>query len=375
MRKASSSYIVFAVMIVFTMLLSSCAAKVKTVEVEKVVQQTVQVEKVVQQTVQVEKVVQQTVQILVTPTSVPATATAVPVAYGTADNPIIMALAPSATSQELQTGGQAIADELAKITGYTIKISVPTNYAALIEAMGSGNAQIGWLPPLAYMLAKYKGYADVGLVVLRSGSDHYGFQYVTNAARKNADGTPMFTSYYDATTGKSTADAATALKQFDGKKPCWTDPLSASGYVLPSGLLAKDGVKVKAGAWVQGHPTVITSVYLSSNGEICDFGATYVDARTAVTKSFPDVNDKVQIIYISDPIIPNDNVSFAANLAPDIRQKLIDGLVQIASTEAGLALLKNGGYDIGGLKPVDDTFYDDFRAYLDAAGYDVTNFK
>ena len=259
----------------------------------------------------------------------------------------------------------------AKMTGYTIKMSVPTNYAALVEAMGSGNAHIGWLPPLAYMLAKYKGYADVGLVVLRADSDHYGFQYVANAARMNADGTPMFTSYFDPATGKSTADAATALKQFDGKKPCWTDPLSASGYVLPAGLLAKEAVKVKAGAWVQGHPTVIKSVYLSPNGEICDFGATYIDARTAVVKDFPDVNDKVQVIYVSDPIIPNDNVSFARNLPADVREKITAALLELAGTEDGRALLKNGGYDIGGLKAVDDTFYDDFRVYLEAAGYDV----
>jgi len=383
MRKTSSSYIVFAVMIVLTMLLSACQTKevVKTVEVEKVVQQTVEVEKVVQQTVEVEKVVEKTVQVQVekvvevTPTAVPPTATSEPVQIGNDANPIIMALAPSATSQELQTGGQAIADKLAELTGYVIKISVPTNYAALVEAMGSGNAHIGWLPPLAYMLAKYKGYADVGLAVLRSGSDHYGFQYVANTARVDADGKPMFTSYYDAATGKSTADAATALAQFSGKKPCWTDPLSASGYVLPSGLLASSSVKVKSGAWVQGHPTVITSVYLSPNGEICDFGATYVDARTAVTKNFPDVNDKVQIIYISDPIIPNDNVSFAANVPAEVRQKITDALIEISSTEEGRTLLKNGGYDIGGLAKVDDTFYDEFRAYLDAAGYDVTNFK
>jgi phosphonate transport system substrate-binding protein len=383
MRKTSSSYIVFAVMIVLTMLLSACQTKevVKTVEVEKVVQQTVEVEKVVQQTVEVEKVVEKTVQVQVekivevTPTAVPPTATSEPIVIGTDANPIIMALAPSATSQELQTGGQAIADKLAELTGYVIKISVPTNYAALVEAMGSGNAHIGWLPPLAYMLAKYKGYADVGLVVLRSGSDHYGFQYVANTARVDADGKPMFTSYYDAATGKSTADAATALAQFAGKKPCWTDPLSASGYVLPSGLLASSAVKVKSGAWVQGHPTVITSVYLSPNGEICDFGATYVDARTAVTKNFPDVNDKVQIIYISDPIIPNDNVSFASNVPAEVRQKITDALIEISSTEEGRTLLKNGGYDIGGLTKVDDTFYDEFRAYLDAAGYDVTNFK
>ena len=309
------------------------------------------------------------------PTEAP-TATEPPApTLGTADNPLIMALAPSATSQELQTGGEAIAAKLSEITGYTIKVTVPTNYAAMVEAMGAGNAHIGWLPPLAYMLAKEKGYADVGLVVLRSDSDHYGFQYVANAARKNQDGTPMFTSYVDPATGKSTADAATALKQFDGKKPCYTDPLSASGYVLPSGLLAKEGVKTRAGAWVQGHPTVIKSVYLSPNGEICDFGATFIDARTGVVKDFPDVNDKVQVLYVSDPIIPNDNVSFASNVPDDVREKISKALLDLAGTEEGRTLLKNGGYDIGGLKAVDDTFYDDFRVYLEAAGYDVTSFK
>ena len=370
MHKNRLVSLLVAVILITSILLTACAPVTVTVPVE--------VTKEVQ--VQVTKEVQVTQQVMVEVTSTPVpteapTAAPTPKPIGTADNPIIMALAPSATSQELQAGGQAIADALAKATGYTIKISTPTNYAALVEAMGSGNAHIGWLPPLAYVLAKYKGYADVGLATLRANSDHYGFQYVVHSDRKNADGTPMFTSYYDAATGKSTADAKTALAQLAGKKPCWTDPLSASGYVLPYGVLGKEGIKVKAGAWVQGHPTVINSVYLSPNGEICDFGATYIDARTAVVKAFPDVNDKVIVIYVSDPIIPNDNVSFAVNVPADVRAKLTQALLDMASNEAGLALLKNGGYDIGGLKAVDDTFYDDFRVYLQAAGYDYTSYK
>ncbi len=313
----------------------------------------------------------------VPPTEVPPTPEPTAVPLGSADMPIVMALAPSATSQELQAGGEAIAAKLSEMTGYTIKVTVPTNYAAIVEAMGSGNAHIGWLPPLAYMLAKSKGYADVGLVVLRSDSDHYGFQYVANVNRKNADGTPMFTSYFDPATGKNKdgVDAATALAQLAGKKPCYTDPLSASGYVLPAGVLAKAGVKTKAGAWVQGHGTVINSIYLSPNGEICDFGATFIDARTSVVKTFPDVNDKVEVLYVSDPIIPNDNVAFASSVPADVRQKIADALLQLAGTEEGRALLKNGGYDIGGLKAIDDTFYDEFRVYLEAAGYDVTSYK
>lgn len=356
-------FVLVTLVAMLSMVLSACGTPTP-----QIVEKTVEVQVV--KTVEVVKEVTQTPE----PTAAPEP-TAVPVQYGTAENPLIMALAPSATSQELQTGGQAIADKLSEMTGYKINISVPTNYAALIEAMGSGNAHIGWLPPLAYMLAKYKGYADVGLVVLRADSDHYGFQYVSNVNRKDKDGNPMFTSYYDPATGKSTADAATALKQLDGKKPCWTDPLSASGYVLPVGLLGSQGVKVKAGAWVQGHPTVIKSVYLSPNGEICDFGATYIDARTAVVKDFPDVNDVVQVLFVSDPIIPNDNVSYAATLPADVREKITAALVELAGTEEGRTLLKNGGYDIGGLRAVDDTFYDDFRVYLEAAGYDITSFK
>ena len=300
----------------------------------------------------------------VPPTEVPPTEVPAP-ELGTAENPLIMALAPSATTQELQTGGQAIADKLSELTGYTITVSVPTNYAAMIEAMGAGQAHIGWLAPFQYVVAHGKGYADVGLATIRNGSNHYGFQFVANAAAG-------FTSYYDAATAADTADAATALAQFADKKPCWTDPLSTSGYVLPSGLLKQYEIKTKTGAFVQGHPTVIKSVYLSPKGEICDFGATFIDARTNVVADFPDVNDKVQIIWVSDPFIPNDNVSYAANIPAEMREKLNQALLDLASTEEGITLLKNGGYSIQGLEVVDDTFYDDFRVYLEASGIDPT---
>ncbi len=339
-------YVLVTVLMLATMVLSACGTKAETPVVTE------------------EPVVV---------TEAPPEVTAIPV--GTADNPIIMALAPSATSQELQTGGQAIADKLAELTGYTITIMIPANYAATIEATGAGQAHLAFFPPLAYMKAKALGYADVGLAVLRNGSDHYGVQFTSNVARVNSDGTPMFTSYYDAATGKSTADAATALAQFAGKRPCLVDPLSASGYVIPMGVLGSVGVKVKTAVLTQGHPQVISALYFSPNGELCDFGATYIDARSGIAKNYPDVNEKVQIIYVTDAIIPNDNISFAATLDPEVRQKLTEAFVAIAATEDGRALLKSGGYDIGDLKIVDDTFYDEFRAYLDAAGYDPTSYK
>jgi phosphonate transport system substrate-binding protein len=230
-----------------------------------------------------------------------ATPTAIPL--GSPENPIIMAQAPSATTQELITGGELVAAKLSEMTGYTIQVVVPNSYAALVEAMGSGNAHIGWLPTFGYMLAKEKGYADVALVVIRSGSDHYGAQYIAHVDSG-------FTPYFDPAANANTAEAAVALAQFEGKKPCWTDPLSVSGYIIPLGFLNNLGIKTQAGAFVQGHPTVVTAVY--SKG-ICDFGATYIDARTnsAVNEAHPDVQEKVVVIWRTDPVIPNDNVSIA----------------------------------------------------------------
>ncbi len=314
--------------------------------------------------------------VVVPPTAVPPTAvppTAVPPpALGTADNPIILALAPSANTTELMAGGDAIAAKLSELTGYTIQVNVPTNYAALVEAMGSGNAHVGFLPTVPYIVAYEKGYATIGLITLRNGADHYAFEFLVNKARID-NGT--FTSYYDAATGANTADAATALAQFANKRPCYTDPLSSSGYLVPAGFLKSSGINTLAGAWVQGHPTVVKSIYLSPNGEICDFGTVYVDARTAIATDFPDVNDKVVVVWVSDAIIPNDTISIASSVPEDIKTNIVTAFEQIASTEDGLALLKNGGYSIGGLKVVDDSFFDQYRVYLESINFDINSYK
>lgn len=290
------------------------------------------------------------------------TATAEPKPLGTEDNPIIMALAPSATADQLTVGGDAIAKKLNELTGYSFKVIIPNSYTALIEAMASGNAHIGWMPTFAYLLAKQKGAAEVALVTVRNGADFYGAQFVANVDSG-------FTPYFDPATNENTADADTALKQFDGKRPCFTDPLSTSGYIIPGGLLSQYGVKYKTPAAVQGHPAVISALYV---GGICDFGASYIDARTSIQKTYPDVMDKIVIIWRTDNIIPNDNVSYSATMPADVAAKVTAGLLEMSATPDGQEILKNMGYEVQGLKEAKDSFYDPFRAALQASGIDIT---
>ena len=286
---------------------------------------------------------------------------------GSPELPITMAIAPSATTDELIASGNTIADLLSKETGLTIKAVIPTNYKAMIEAMCSGNAQVGWLPPFAYLVAhetvaKDKdgndvACADVAYITLRNGLDHYATQYIARAA----DG------YVPA---KDETDLA-ALTQFEGKKPCWTDQFSASGYVIPASLLAQLGVKARTAAFVQGHPTVVRAVYA---GGICDFGATFVDARTnsAVQADLPDVNEKVIVVYQTPNIIPNDTVGFAYDLPAELRDTIAAALDKVSKTEDGAAALRKL-YSIDGLQATDDTFFDEFRVLLAASGIDIAS--
>jgi phosphonate transport system substrate-binding protein len=298
----------------------------------------------------------------VPPTPVPPTPEPTEVPLGSAERPIIMAIAPSATTDELIASGDTIAALLAEETGLTIQAVVPTNYKAMIEAMCSGNAQVGWLPPFAYLVAHQtevegQACADVAFITLRNELDHYATQYVARAE----DG-------YTAATGPE--DKA-ALQQLADKKPCWTDPFSASGYVIPASLLAQEGVNIRTAAFVQGHPTVVRAVLA---GGICDFGATFVDARTnsAIVEEFPDINDRVIVVYQTDNIIPNDTVGFAFDVPEDLRATLTDALDAVSKTEDGAAAMR-ALYSIDGLRAVDDTFFDEFRVLLAASGIDVAS--
>ncbi|HEX2979505.1 MAG TPA: phosphate/phosphite/phosphonate ABC transporter substrate-binding protein [Anaerolineaceae bacterium] len=356
MKKARLSYLTFALLVMVSMLLASCQAAATTAPTEPVAAETEAVEPTTPPA-EPTAVVEPTAAPTEAPTAAPA------VEMGTEANPIVMAIAPSATTDELIANGDAIAKLLSDETGLVIKAVVPTNYKAMIEAMASGNAQIGWLAPFGYLVAHETMVtdaagaevpaADVAFISLRNGADHYATQFIGQASQFTA-GTDI-----------------SALQQFADKKPCWTDPFSASGYVIPASLLAQEGVKTKTAAFVQGHPTVVRAVYA---GGICDFGATYVDARTnsAIVEDMPDVNDKVIVVYQTEPIIPNDTISYAYDLPQELRDKITAGFEAIAATEEGAAAMK-GLYEIDGIKPVDDTFFDEFRVLLAASGIDIAS--
>ncbi len=306
------------------------------------------------------------------PTSVPtAVATFTPTAaapdavLGSAQNPLILALAPSARpTSDVINAGTVLTSLLEKSTGYKIIIVAPPSETELVKAFANGNAHIGVLSPFGYFMANNAGDADAAFIRQRDGAIFYGAQFIVQSDAG-------FTSYFDSIKNENTDAASVALAQFNNKKPCWTDKLSPSGYVVPLGFLSEAGVKTSEPAFVSGHPTVVRALYAQG---ICDFGATYIDARTypGLEGEFPDVMKKVVVVWRIPPIIPYETMVFAHGMNIDTRRALERAFVDAMSTPNGLSTMQLL-YGFDAMQIAQDGQYEEFRKAVKASGLNLSD--
>jgi len=282
---------------------------------------------------------------------------------GTDENPIVLSILPS-SGGEISDAARDVAAQLSHLTGLVIVPYAPASYAEVVKALGEGRIHIGFLAPFPYLLAHKKGYADAALVTTVFGRDLSAAQFIVNREMVT---NRTFTLYFDPATGANLADASTALKQFADKKPCWTDPYSATGYVVPLGTLNEIGVQTKLGAFVQGHVTVIKSLYADPEGRICQFGAAIADQQVFVATGYEDAAERVVVVWRTEPIVPFDGIAYASSLPDEMRVSLSAAFLSMTRTEEGSAALRDT-FQIDGLKLVDDTFYDVLRRFLDESG-------
>jgi phosphonate transport system substrate-binding protein len=308
--------------------------------------------------------------------SLPATLTPIPtlmptpvpgVPLGTKENPIVMAAIPS-SGRELPEAARDVAAQLSNLTGLVIVPFAPASYTEVVDALGDGRVHIAWLPPFPYLLAHEKSHADAALATIVLGRDLSAAQFLVN---KQMVDNRTFTTYFDTTTGANLTDAASALKQFNDKKPCWTDPYSPTGYVVPLGILNESGIQTKTGAFVQGHATVIKSLYQDPEGTICQFGVTIADHQVFIASGYEDATERVVVVWITEPIVPFDGVAYSSSLPDEMRLSITSALLVMIQTEEGNAALRDT-YQIDGLKVADDTLYNALRHMLEQSGLELS---
>lgn len=271
---------------------------------------------------------------------------------GTVDNPIKLYFTPSVDSDTIATNSDDFIKFLEKETGYIFKTGIPANYIAVVEAFGSKRADIGVMNSFGYILANKKYGASAKLRVIRYGEDHYRGQIIANV-----------------NSGIKT------VKDINGKKFAFTDASSTSGYMFPLKILKDNQVTPSNEVFAIKHDNVVTMVY---QGQV-DAGATYYsppsedgkirDARIRVKTQFPDVEEKVKIVTITEPI-PNDPFVFRKDLPQEVVDKFIAAVKKYISTENGQKVFKNI-YSVEGVVPTNDKDYDGLREMIKTVNIDA----
>lgn len=298
---------------------------------------------------------------------------------GSKDRPFSMYFVPSVDAEDISSSSKDMEAFIEKYvsqglygkdTGFYVESAVPASYVSVVEAFGTKKADFAAFTTFAYVLAKdIKGYDVEPLFTITRGAEGEEHTYKSQIITRADSGIEK-------------------LEDLSGKKFAFTDPASTSGYILPSQLFEREGIKLGETVFASKHDNVVTMVY---QGQV-DAGATYYsppekiekdgkqieeirDARYRVMTQFPDVEKKVKIVTFSEEV-PNEPWVIRSNLFKDAeKNKKVKGLIteaisEFVKTEAGKEALWTVS-TAKGLMPTEPGTYDRVREMIMKSGTDV----
>lgn len=225
---------------------------------------------------------------------------------------LVFAATPAFDSPIEQQFFKAIIEMLEKETGKQIIFQTGNNYAAIIDGLHYGRKfDVTALGPLSYVIARDQG-APITLAAVRVNEK---------------GGPPGYKSYGITWTGSPIK----TLAGFRGKKICFVDHNSTSGYLYPSaGLLdigidpSRDIIPIFA-----GHHD--SSVFAVANHQ-CDAGFVFDTGVDELIKQGQLQPGQVTQVWNSDTI-PGPTLVIANYLSPTLRQQLIAALQKKANAD------------------------------------------
>ncbi|MGH3690414.1 MAG: phosphate/phosphite/phosphonate ABC transporter substrate-binding protein, partial [Microbacterium sp.] len=136
------------------------------------------------------------------------------------ENTLVFGVVPD--SVDTETNYQPLMDYIAEITGKTVEYHESTDYAALIEAAVAGKVDVASFSGFTYVTATNNGakLTPISSIVTEEGQEPGYFSQAIVPAGSDIK----------------------SIDDFKGKKVCFVDPSSTSGYLFPSYNLLKAGI-------------------------------------------------------------------------------------------------------------------------------------
>lgn len=288
------------------------------------------------------------------------TYTPTPAPLGSIENPIIIGYILSEPTSEQIFAIERLTTYLSDEIGINFQSSTYSDYNFFEQALLLDKVHVAWLDPIEYLLVTEVSQFKPILVVNHLGVTSYGVQYFVHRESN-------FTSYYDPDKQDSTVTTEVALNQFAGTIPCINQNSPLSGNLVPLGLLKMNGITTLDPIITTSTEASLRAIYIKG---ICDFTATYAlsgDPRTAssLISDIPEIMQDVIIVWQSDGIIPNKNLSTSPLIELQQRGQLIDALTKFSKTIEGLSLLSTiHNIPIEGLNTISDMDYQLLRESL-----------
>jgi phosphonate transport system substrate-binding protein len=268
-----------------------------------------------------------------------------PIAAPAADKPLHLVLTPSQKPTELMATGEEFGQALGKLVGVPVRVTVASDYAAVIEALRNRSADLAFVHPGGYVLASREAKATI-------------------VARNVWHGKASFTSrfYVRRDSGLKT------LEELKGKTMAFVDPASSSGYIYPMVLLIQRGLVKNRDPKTFFREVVFSGSHDAGmrallNGHV-DALASFDMAREQYLK---DPAERERLTWVAEtPAIPEAGIAAREGLDPATFTRVRAALLQLRGP-AHAALLKRL-YDIDGFEPAEDRDYDPVRAAIELLG-------
>ena len=268
---------------------------------------------------------------------------AVPAAM--AQSSLHLVLTPSQKPTDLLATGEEFGRVLGTLVGLPVRVTVASDYAAVIEALRNRSADLAFVHPGGYVLASREAKARI-------------------VAKNLWHGKSSFTSriYVRRESGIK------SLEELRGRTIAFVDPASSSGYVYPMVMLIKRGLVTNRDPKTFFREVVFSGAHDASmrallNGHV-DAIASFDMAREQYLKE-PAEREKLIFVAETEPI-PEAGIAARDGLDPAVFARVRTALLQIRGP-AYAGLLKRL-YEIDGFETADDREYDPVRAAVELLG-------
>jgi phosphonate transport system substrate-binding protein len=264
---------------------------------------------------------------------------------GAADPPLHLVLTPSQKPTDLLATGEEFGRVLTKLTGIPVRVTVASDYAAVIEALRNRTADLAFVHPGGYVLASREAKATIVVRNLWHGKSSF-----TSRIFVRKDG------------------GIKSVEELRGRTIAFVDPASSSGYIYPMVLLIQKGFVKNRDPKTFFKEVVFSGAHDASmrallNGHV-DAIASFDLAREQYLK---DPAERERLVFVAEtPEIPEAGICARAGLDPATLSKVRAALLQIRAPE--YAELLKRLYEIDGFAPAEDRDYDPVRAAIELLG-------